>query len=174
MENNKNKKSVKFQGDILNICDFIQVFVFTRNHHLNFHFCLPSEQGEGGINYKRREYAPTRTSSFLLNGCLDVLDLTALLDTCMSMSSCLPERGGKEKEMIGKRKKSPNNPHPHLLQAQNVLVLLLSKLVGRPGTERYPTPPPDLNHPLVQKSPGLEGLRRLGKTNGVLTVVLLC
>ena len=34
MENNKNKKSVKFQGDMLNICDFIQVFVFTRNHHL--------------------------------------------------------------------------------------------------------------------------------------------
>ena len=27
-------KSVKFQGDMLNFCDFIQVFVFTRNHHL--------------------------------------------------------------------------------------------------------------------------------------------
>ena len=35
MENNKNKKSVKFQGDMLNFCDFIEVFVFTRNHHLN-------------------------------------------------------------------------------------------------------------------------------------------
>ena len=34
MENNKNKKSVKFQGDMLNFCDFIQVFVFTTNHHL--------------------------------------------------------------------------------------------------------------------------------------------
>ena len=34
VENNKNKKSVKFQGDILNFCDFIQVFVFTTNHHL--------------------------------------------------------------------------------------------------------------------------------------------
>ena len=34
MENNKNKKSVKFQGDMLNFCDFIQVFIFTRNHHL--------------------------------------------------------------------------------------------------------------------------------------------
>ena len=34
MENNKNKKSVKFQGVMLNFCDFIQVFVFTRNHHL--------------------------------------------------------------------------------------------------------------------------------------------
>ena len=36
MENNKNKKSVKFQRDMLKFCDFIQVFVFTRNHHLNF------------------------------------------------------------------------------------------------------------------------------------------
>ena len=34
MENNKNKKSVKFQGDMLNFCDFIQVYVFTTNHHL--------------------------------------------------------------------------------------------------------------------------------------------
>ena len=34
MENNKNKKSVKFQGDMLNRYDFIQVFVFTTNHHL--------------------------------------------------------------------------------------------------------------------------------------------
>ena len=34
MDNNKNKKSVKFEGDVLNFCDFIQVFVFTRNHHL--------------------------------------------------------------------------------------------------------------------------------------------
>ena len=35
MENNKNKKSVKFQGDMLNFYDFIQFFVFTTNHHLN-------------------------------------------------------------------------------------------------------------------------------------------
>ena len=40
VENNKNKKSVKFQGDMLNFCDFIQVFVFTRNHHLNVTSCL--------------------------------------------------------------------------------------------------------------------------------------
>ena len=36
VENNKNKKSVKFQGDMLNFCEFIQVFVFTTNHHLNY------------------------------------------------------------------------------------------------------------------------------------------
>ena len=33
VENIKNKKSVKLQGDTLNFCDFIQVFVFTTNHH---------------------------------------------------------------------------------------------------------------------------------------------
>ena len=27
--------SIKFQGDMLNFCDFIQVYVFTTNHHLN-------------------------------------------------------------------------------------------------------------------------------------------
>ena len=41
MENNKNKKSVKFQGDMLNFCDFIQAFVFTRNHHLKGQVVVP-------------------------------------------------------------------------------------------------------------------------------------
>ena len=35
VEKNKNKKSVKFQGDMVIFCDFIQVYVFTTNHHLN-------------------------------------------------------------------------------------------------------------------------------------------
>ena len=39
MENNKNKKSVKLQGVMLNFYDFIQAFVFTTNHHLNL-ICL--------------------------------------------------------------------------------------------------------------------------------------
>ena len=28
-------KSVKFQGDTLNVCDFIRVFEYTTNHNLN-------------------------------------------------------------------------------------------------------------------------------------------
>ena len=32
-------KYVKFQRDMLNFCDFIQVFVFTTNHHLNAQQC---------------------------------------------------------------------------------------------------------------------------------------
>ena len=35
VENNKNKKTVKFQGDMVNFYDFIQVFVFTTYYHLN-------------------------------------------------------------------------------------------------------------------------------------------
>ena len=46
MENNKNKKSVKFQGDMLNFCDFIQAFVFTRNHHLNLNSFLSKKYPE--------------------------------------------------------------------------------------------------------------------------------
>ena len=34
VENNKTKKSVKFQGVTLIFCDFIHVYVFTTNHHL--------------------------------------------------------------------------------------------------------------------------------------------
>ena len=40
MENNKNKKSVKFQGGMLYFYDFIQVFVLTTNHHLKTGACL--------------------------------------------------------------------------------------------------------------------------------------
>ena len=64
MENNKNKKSVKFQGDMLNFCGFIQVFVFTRNHHLNLvksrsmeTACIPSEHGQMGPLWAESGYS---------------------------------------------------------------------------------------------------------------------
>ena len=57
MENNKNKKSVKFQGDMLNFYDFIQVFVFTRNHHLNLNFNCDVKSG------LRMNYKQVRTTS---------------------------------------------------------------------------------------------------------------
>ena len=57
MENNKNKKSVKFQGDMLNFCDFIQVFVFTRNHHLNDKISLfPPKFEAFMLQYKTKIY----------------------------------------------------------------------------------------------------------------------
>ena len=33
---------LNFQGNMLNFCDFIQVFVFTTNHNLNAAFCRMS------------------------------------------------------------------------------------------------------------------------------------
>ena len=49
VENNKKKKSVKFLGDTLSFCDFIQVYVFTTNHHLN----IPSNSKYHSIVYFR-------------------------------------------------------------------------------------------------------------------------
>ena len=57
MENNKNKKSVKFQGDMLNFCDFIQVYVFTRNHHLKETLTwvvVSFEQPDPGLCYSKQ------------------------------------------------------------------------------------------------------------------------
>ena len=53
MENNKNKKSVKFQGDMLNFYDFIQVFVFTTNHHLNIHVLTAINLSEADWNIRQ-------------------------------------------------------------------------------------------------------------------------
>ena len=45
VENNKNKKSIKFQGQMLNFCDFIQVYVFSTNHHLKDKvYCILAHQ----------------------------------------------------------------------------------------------------------------------------------
>ena len=62
-----------------------------------------------------------------------------------SISGRFPKRGRKENKNGIDEKKCPNNPHPHLLQAQLALVLPLSKLVRRPGTRSLPstTAPPD-------------------------------
>ena len=51
----------------------------------------------------------------------------------------------RKKRKDRRQKKCPNNPHLHLLQAQLALVLLLSKLVGRPSLDSLPSTfaPPD-------------------------------
>ena len=56
-------------------------------------------------------------------------------------------REGEENRKDKGEKKCPNNPHPHLLQAQNALALLLSKLVGRPGTENLHSTFSPSDHP---------------------------
>ena len=79
---------------------------------------------------------------------LIVLDLTALWD---SISAYIgpPPREGESKEKRQTREKCPNNPYPHLLQAQEALALLLSKLVGCPGTVGLPSAFASPDHPFV-------------------------
>ena len=52
------------------------------------------------------------------------------------------QREEKEERKNRPEIKIPSNPHPHLLKAQSALALVLSRLVGRPGTESYPAPSP--------------------------------
>ena len=46
-----------------------------------------------------------------------------------------------------REKKCPNNPHPPLLKAQQALALLLSQLVGGPGTGSLPSTIAPSDHP---------------------------
>ena len=65
-----------------------------------------------------------------------------------SLYRAVSQREGERGEKGQMREKNVQTyPHPHLLQAQQALALLLSKLVGRPGTGRLPSTfaPPD--HP---------------------------
>ena len=59
-----------------------------------------------------------------------------------SLNQTISQREGK-KEMIGKEKKKTSLA----LTASTALVLLLSTLVGRTGTEKYPAPLADLTTP---------------------------
>ena len=52
VENNKNKKSVKFQGDSLIFCDFIQVYVF----HLFSERKSTKFQNHENINFVEKLY----------------------------------------------------------------------------------------------------------------------
>ena len=56
MENNKNKKSVKFQGDMLNFYDFIQVFIFTTNYHLKTPIKFQRDQPKTIGRFPRTKY----------------------------------------------------------------------------------------------------------------------
>ena len=59
---------------------------------------------------------------------LVVLGLTAFWDNISVYIGPSPKEREKEKRKDRWEQKRPNNPHPHLLQAQQTLALLLSKL----------------------------------------------
>ena len=50
------------------------------------------------------------------------------------------QRGRWKRENNRREKEISKQPHQHLLQAQYVLILLLSKLVGLPALKFYPAP----------------------------------
>ena len=62
------------------------------------------------------------------------LGLTALWDNIAVYIGPSPRERVKEARKDRWEKICPNHPHPHLLQVQQALVLLLSKPAGRPGT----------------------------------------
>ena len=65
-----------------------------------------------------------------------------------SLYRAISQREGERKEKDRREKKCPNNPHPHLLQGQKALALLLSKLViGRLGTGSLPRTIATPDHP---------------------------
>ena len=87
------------------------------------------------------------SSRFWLVGCFGC---NGPLRQYFSLYRDVSQRKGERKRNDRREKKCPNNPHPHRLQAQKAFALLLSKLVGRPGTGTLPSTiaPPD--HPLLQ------------------------
>lgn len=64
-----------------------------------------------------------------------------------SMSSHLQKRRRQQREVINVRVNVQTPPNPYPPQAQQDLVLHLSKLVGRPGSESYSAPSPDPTTP---------------------------
>ena len=58
-------------------------------------------------------------------------------------------------------KKCPNNPLPHLLQAQKALALLRSKLVGRPSTGSFPSTIASPDHPRKSRKENPQKLTQL-------------
>ena len=82
-----------------------------------------------GIKVCRNSSKPLSYSTIWV-GWLVVLGLTALRDSISVYIGPSPREREKEKRNDRREKKCPNNPHPHLLQEQWALALLLSKLVG--------------------------------------------
>ena len=68
-------------------------------------------------------------------GCFELSSKRPFEAVFQSLSGRLPEREEEGKDR--QEKKCPNNPHLHPLQAQQAHALLLSKLVGPPGTGSF-------------------------------------
>ena len=76
---------------------------------------------------------------------------TALKDIISVYIEPPPREREKEKKYDRREK---NYPYPHLLQSPQAFALLLSKLVGRPGTESYAALSPGFLATALEKSVG--------------------
>ena len=61
---------------------------------------------------------PTNLDNSTYSWLVGCFGLNGPLRQHFSLYRAVSQRGRKKREMIDERKKCPNNPHPHLLQAQ--------------------------------------------------------
>ena len=95
------------------------------------------------LPYNHYIIASTSAKSFLLFHWLGVFGRNGPSRQYFSLYRAVSIREEERKERcLATEKKSPNNPHSHLLQAQYALALLLSKYVGCPDIEKYPARSP--------------------------------
>ena len=87
---------------------------------------------------------PSIAANIRLGGCFVFNDP---LRQYFNLYRTVSQREEKEEKKNRQEKKIPSNPHPHLLKAQSALALVLSRLVGRPGTESYQRHHPTRPHP---------------------------
>ena len=94
---------------------------FTKALKLRDH--LSEEMLDRNMLHQMKPHQETLQGGTNLNGtidfgCLVVLGLTALRDSILVYIGPSPREREKEKRNDRREKKCPNNPHPHLLQAQ--------------------------------------------------------
>ena len=77
-----------------------------------------------------------------------VWSLTAFSDSMSVYNGPSPRE--REKERNDRREKNAQTTTPHLLQGQEAIALLLSKLVGRLGTWALAVYPAPSHHPITQ------------------------
>ena len=117
-----------FQNQYLTMCCLVEYF-----------FCLQmllvhtSDVRKGKAQIRQHGYELFIREKIIRMIWLVVLGFNGTLRQYFSLYRDVSQRGRKKKKT---RVKLSKQPHPHLLQAQQALALLLSKLVGRPGTER--------------------------------------
>ena len=112
------------------------------------------------VGYINKKLGKSNKIGFWLVGCLGFNGPFRQYN--FSLYRAVSQRGRKKRE-ISESKKCPNNPLLHLLQVQWAIVLLLSKLAGRPGTKNLPSTiaTPDYPGKIGNKTEMLQSIRKI-------------